>query len=337
MNKYQKAILAFCLLIFYSITLQADNNNDILDAYPHVVITNGIIETSIFLPDARNGFYRSSRYDWSGMNWQLTYNGHNYFMLRKSQNPHEPEITGHGASLAEEFSIGTSIHIPQRYNAAKPGETFMKIAVGNLVKPDDNKKYHFATQYKIVDSGKWEVSYGKDRVEFTHELSDPYGYGYRYVKLMELTSGKPELVISHSLKNTGTKTLIADQYCHNFFTIDYDTIGDAYQIELFFPAKFINDLNPNAVIKDNKIIILKDLEGGIFSVMEGYDSSVSHNHCIIRNTRTKAGVDIKGDFPLSGFNFYADTSAICPEFFVGISIEPGETRKWSRTYNFFEE
>ena len=154
---------------------------------------------------------------------------------------------------------------------------------------------------------------------------------------MDLTEGKPELVISHSLKNTGAQTLTADQYCHNFFTIDYDAIGNAYQIELFFPAKFKNDLTPNAVIKDNKIIIMRNLEGGIFSVMEGYNSSVSHNHCIIINTRTKAGVGIKGDFPLSGFNFYTDSSAICPEFFVGISIEPGEIQQWSRIYNFFEE
>ena len=337
MNKYQKAISALCLIIFYAITVHADDNNDILNTYPHVVISNGIIETSIFLPDARRGFYRSSRYEWSGMNWQLKYKGHTFFMLRKNQNPHDPEITGHGASLAEEFSIGTSVHIPQRFIEAQPGETFMKIGVGNLEKPDDTRPYKFNTQFKIIDSGKWEVSHGKNWIEFTHELRNSYDYGYHYVKRMELTADKPELVISHSLKNTGTKTLTADQYCHNFFTIDYDTIGNAYQIELFFPPKFKNDLNPNAVIKDNKIIILRNLEGGIFSVMEGYNSSVSHNHCIIRNTRTKAGVDIKGDFPLSGFNFYADTSAICPEFFIGISIDPDETRQWSRIYNFFEE
>ena len=337
MNRYQKAFAVLCFLIFYSFSLYGDEKNDILHAYPNAVITNDIIETSIFLPDARKGFYRSSRYEWSGMNWQLTYKGHTYFMLRKNQNPHDPEITGHGASLAEEFSIGTNVHIPQRFNLAQPGETFMKIGVGNLIKPADDKPYHFSNPYRIEDSGTWQVSHGKNWIEFTHELTDPYGYAYLYVKRMELTRGKPELVISHSLKNTGTKTLLADQYCHNFFTIDYNTIGDAYEIDLFFPAKFKNDLNPNAVIKDNKIIILKDLEQGNFSVMEGYNRSVSHNHCIIRNTTTKAGVDIKGDFPLSGFNFYADTSAISPEFFVGISIEPDETQKWSRTYTFFEE
>ena len=258
-------------------------------------------------------------------------------MLRKNQNPNDPEITGHGASLAEEFRIGTSVHIPQRFNEAKPGETFMKIGVGNLKKPDDNKKYHFANKYIIVDSGKWHVTNGKDWVEFTHELTDSYGYGYVYIKRMELTKGKPELVISHSLKNTGTKILIADQYCHNFFTIDYDTIGNTYQIDLFFPAKFKNDLKPYALIQDNNIIILKDLDRSISSVMEGYDSSVSHNHCIIRNTNTKACVDIKGDFPLSDFFFYADTSVICPEFFAGILVEPNETQQWNRVYNFFEE
>ena len=78
---------------------------DILSLYPHCVIANGYIETSVFLPDSTNGFYRSSRYDWSGMNWQLTYKGHTFFMLRKFQAPHDPEVSGHGAGLAEEFSI----------------------------------------------------------------------------------------------------------------------------------------------------------------------------------------------------------------------------------------
>jgi len=42
-------------------------DEDLLKKYPHVVLTNGIIETSVFLPDAERGFYRSTRFEWSGM------------------------------------------------------------------------------------------------------------------------------------------------------------------------------------------------------------------------------------------------------------------------------
>lgn len=35
-------------------------DEDLLKKYPHVVLTNGIIETSVFLPDAERGFYRST-------------------------------------------------------------------------------------------------------------------------------------------------------------------------------------------------------------------------------------------------------------------------------------
>lgn len=44
-----------------------------LDEYPHVVLSNGNIEMSVFLPDAVKGFYRNTRFDWSGIVWQLAF------------------------------------------------------------------------------------------------------------------------------------------------------------------------------------------------------------------------------------------------------------------------
>ena len=115
---------------------------------------------------------------------------------------------------------------------------------------------------------------------------------------MELPEGKPELVISHSLKNTGTKAINTQQYNHNFFSIDNDYIGDNYQLNLFFPAKYETvhpeqfrekmNFEPYAVLRDNKIIIMKDIdvEGGIFTIFSGFNDSVSENHGIVRNKIT---------------------------------------------------
>ncbi|MFC1542007.1 hypothetical protein ACFL50_06115 [Candidatus Latescibacterota bacterium] len=269
------------------------------------------------------------------MIWQLTYKNHTFFTERAK--PHNPETSGHSMSLAEEFCIGTNIAIPQRFPEAKPGETFMKIGVGNLEKPDNDEEYHFSTQYEIIDSGTWETYYGKNWVEFTHRLKDPYGYAYIYRKRMELSNGNPELVISNSLTNTGSKTLIGDQYNHNFFTIDHEPIGKGYSVERFFSGMTSSNFSPTATIEGNKIIIQQQVKTSLFGKFEGFDSSVEKNHVIIRNTNANAGVDIKGDFTLSGFNFYSSPQAICPELFVWIQIEPGETQRWVRTYNFFAE
>ncbi|MFC1693788.1 hypothetical protein ACFL1R_09815 [Candidatus Latescibacterota bacterium] len=332
--KKLSVLMLLCISLFRIQSVYAQG--DILEQYPHVVLSNGIIEASVFLPDKATGFYRSSRFEWSGMIRQLTYEGHTYFTTREHREPHDPENPGHAISLAEEFSIGTSKEIPQRFYEAQPGETFMKIGVGNLEKPVDAKRYSFGAPYKNADPGTWTVSHGKYWVEFTHELSDAYGYGYIYVKRMELSHGKPELVISHSLKNTGTKVIIADQYNHNFFTIDNMPMAKNYEVDLFFSAQSERDLKPNVSLVNNTLVFDGE-EGSVFTIFKGFSDSVSHNHCIIRCTKTGAGVDIKGDFPLSGFNFWSDGVTVCPELFLWIVLDPGETQSWKRIYAFFEE
>jgi hypothetical protein len=42
-------------------------------------ISNGLITAKIYLPDAKTGFYRSTRFDWSGMISSLEFNGHQYY------------------------------------------------------------------------------------------------------------------------------------------------------------------------------------------------------------------------------------------------------------------
>ena len=128
------------------------------------------------------------------------------------------------------------------FDEAHPGGTFVKIGVGVLRKPDDSKFDHSKT-YEIVDGGKWEVKKTRDSVEFTQELSDPAtGYGYLYKKTVRLMPGKPEMVLEHSLKNTGTKPIDSTVYDHNFWTLDNLAPGPGLVIRFPFqpnhsPAK----------------------------------------------------------------------------------------------------
>jgi hypothetical protein len=46
---------------------------------PNTVITNGQIKAKIYLPDSNNGFYRSTRFDWSGVIGSLEYKGHVFY------------------------------------------------------------------------------------------------------------------------------------------------------------------------------------------------------------------------------------------------------------------
>ena len=47
--------------------------------YPQAEISNGVIHAKLYLPDAKTGFYRSTRFDWSGVISSLKFGGHNYY------------------------------------------------------------------------------------------------------------------------------------------------------------------------------------------------------------------------------------------------------------------
>ena len=46
---------------------------------PQAEISNGPIRAKLYLPDAKNGYYRGTRFDWSGVVASLVYQGHDYY------------------------------------------------------------------------------------------------------------------------------------------------------------------------------------------------------------------------------------------------------------------
>ena len=46
---------------------------------PQAAISNGVIQAKLFLPDPEQGYYRGTRFDWSGVISSLQYKGHEYF------------------------------------------------------------------------------------------------------------------------------------------------------------------------------------------------------------------------------------------------------------------
>src|SRR4051812_6256647 len=106
--------------------------------FPQVEITNGQITAKIYLPDAKNGYYRSTRFDWSGAVYSLRYKGHDFYGTWYDRiDPsvinwvHQgPEIvSGPCSALAGPVN---EFQNPLGFEEAKPGGTFIKIGVGVL-------------------------------------------------------------------------------------------------------------------------------------------------------------------------------------------------------------
>src|SRR5829696_6045300 len=138
--------------------------------YPQAEITSPRLQVTVHLPDRRAGYYRGTRFDWSGAIASLRWQGHEYFgpWFAKHDPIGHDGITG----PVEEFQAGDS---SVGYAEAAVGGTFLRIGVGHVRKPDEPAYRRFGT-YEIVDPGTWTIERGAASMTFVHELKESGGY-----------------------------------------------------------------------------------------------------------------------------------------------------------------
>ena len=298
-------------------------------AFPTAEISNARIRATLHLPDARTGYYRGTRFDWSGAIASLTWNGHEYFGVWFEK--HDPKIHDAITGPVEEFLTGDA---GLGYAEAAPGGTFVRIGVGVLRKPTEPAFRRFET-YDIVDTGKWTVHRSADHIEFVHELSGPSGYAYVYRKRLRLV--RDSLVIEHRLKNTGTKPIVTSVYNHNFFTLDRRTTGPGLVVRFGFTPRATRPLNELAEVRGNDVAFVKEFQPRqtLFTEIEGFGPTAQDNDFRIENRTTGAGVHIKGDKPLQKVYFWTAEKTSCPEPYIDVSVEAGKESSWTITYEFY--
>ena len=316
--------LLFTICVFSMLNSLVIQDNRV----PQVDITNGLIKARLYLPDKENGYYRGTRFDWSGVISSLEFSGHNYF----GQWFEEYSPTLHDAIMGpvDDFT-------PVGYNDAKPGETFLKIGIGIINKPDE-KPYTFSRTYEIVNHGKWNIRSNPSQVEFVHTLKDK-DYSYVYEKSVQLLKDKPVLVLFHKFKNKGKNTIETLVYNHNFFVINNQPVGPDFTIEFPFELSGTFRDGPEiAKIKDNRIIFTRELKKGETTFcgnLQGFGNKPDDYDIRIENHKTGAGVRITCDRPLSKMFFWACPATPCPEPYIQIKAAPGEEFNWTIFYEFY--
>lgn len=317
--------LALIFLSFSALGLAAE--------FPEAAISNGMIQAKLYLPDAQRGYYRATRFDWSGQMPSLEYKGHSYFGMWNPA-PYDPKLHDAIMGPVEEFlTDGMGLG----YAEAKAGGTFLKIGVGVIRKPEEAKFQQFKT-YEIVDPGKWDVKKKPDSVTFTQTVKDPStGYAYHYVKVVRLVKGQPRMVLEHSLKNTGKKTIESDAYEHNFYMIDKQPTGPDVVVKFPFEVHNAQDLKGFAETRGKELVYLKELTGreSAMSNLTGYGSDAKDYDIAEENRKTGAGVRQTGDRPLVRINYWSIRSTACPEPYIHMKIAPGETFTWKIAYEFY--
>ncbi len=300
---------------------------------PQVEISNGKIHAKLYLPDADNGYYRATRFDWSGVIASLEFQGHSFFGVWFPR--YDPKINDAITGPVEEYRTNEISALG--YEEAKPGENFIRIGVGLVKKPDEAAYQQFKT-YDIVSSGKWSVKTAPDSVEFSQELSDPVsGYAYAYQKIVRLAKNQPRLIIEHRLRNTGRKTIETNVYNHGFFVIDNQPSGPDFTVKFPFDVKATSDLHGLAEVTGKELHYLKELPAGpqVHSQLTGFGNTAKDYDFRVENRKTGAGVHITGDHPLSKIDFWSPRTTVCPEAYIEMKIEPGKESRWSITYDFY--
>lgn len=317
------------------------------DRWPQAEISNGLVHVSLYLPDPQNGFYRGTRFDWSGVIRSLEYDGHNYygpwftktdpnvidFIFKDGQIVAGPcsAITG----PVEEFSWREKA---LGFDEAPAGGSFLKIGVGVLRRPD-KEAYNPYRLYEIVNGGKWSIRKSGNTIEFTQELNDPAsGYAYRYTKAVRLTSGKPEMTLEHTLENTGRRTIETSVYDHNFLVLDKQPIGPDFVVTLPFAIQAHHVQNAQlARIDGHQFTYREKLEGKetVSAEFAGFGKTADDYSITIENHKAGAGMQISGNRPLSKENLWSIRSVLAVEPFIDMSIEPGKTFTWQYKYSYY--
>jgi hypothetical protein len=288
---------------------------------PTAEISNASLRAKLYVPDAENGYYRATRFDWSGVIASLERKGHNYFgVWFERYDPHlHDAITG----PVESFNaIG--------YDEAAPGGKFLRIGVGWLRRPADARVNDFKT-YDIVDGGKWTTRKGADWIEFTQALDDTYTYH----KTVRLVNG--QLVLEHRLENTGKTALETDVFNHDFYMLDNQPTSPDIVVKFPFEAKSGRDWRGPGAIRDKQIVYQQELQKGqtVSGEITGFGPTAADYDFRVENRKTGVGVHQTGDRPLSRLYFWSIRTTVCPEAYVHIRVEPGKETAWRTTYEFY--
>jgi hypothetical protein len=321
MKKYTVHLLCIALYLSGTLTLFAQTGVK----PPEAEITNGLIHARIYLPDSTTGYNRGPRFDWAGIISNVTYHGHSYF--GKWQEAYSPAAHDAAMGPAEVFD-------PMGFDAAKPGEKFIKIGVGALVKPD-TAPYNFMKPYTIANYGKWTVKAKANRIEFLQVLQEGE-YAYEYHKRVQLKTGAPVMLITHTLRNTGRHDIETSVYDHNFFVIDTTTTGPG--LVVVFPVNLkenINRLTDYIKIDSNRLQFIKELKNKYISFPDVTRGNGAPYAIQVENQKTGAGVKITGDHPMVKLAFWSSPKTVCPEPYINIRIKPGQEFSWTLTYTYY--
>ncbi len=309
---------------------------DLLKSAPDIAVSNGLITAQIARIDPARGFYNGTRFDQAGVVTSLKLNGREFYgpwFEKTSPTVLDYTYVGTDIVAGPDSAISGPVEEFAPLNfTGRPG-LFIKPGVGVLEQPDTQAYDHYR-HYRIMDAGERTTRITKTSVTFTQILND-LGYGYVHEKTLSLVPGKPQLVITNRLRNTGQKLINTSVYNHNFLRLLRGNNGT----KITFPFALSAASPPPADllrIQGNSISYLRPMANKerISFLLTGFGNTAADYDFTIEDTVNGGGVRVQGDQPITRLNIFSVDRVQSVEPFIAIDLEPGAEKRWSYTYTF---
>jgi len=252
-----------------------------------------------------------------------------------------------------EFDIGQEPFQPDPpgYNEGSNGSAFLKIGVGILQR--NSSAYNFSTSYPVIELAQTTTTWQQDRARFVQTLSGTAnGYCCRFEE--DLIVKNDRIVMHYVLTNTGTKTFTTEQYLHNFLTFSQRNVGPNYRV--YFPYDMTAspevtrwkppelkpvgrgqqwvDENPPMVSLANMILYTQTISSVPKTWIYKPDDYFGPDTIAVEQIDADQRVVIDSSLRSAYVGIWTTSYQVSPEQFVIITLAPGETVDFTRTYIF---
>jgi len=307
---------------------------DLLNRAPAITISNGVLTAKIARIDAAQGFYNGTRFDQAGVVTSLTLDGREFYgpwFEKLAPDVLDYTYVGDDIVAGADSAISGPVEefAPLDFEA-KPG-LFIKPGVGVLYQPDTQSYDHYR-HYRVMDGGQRTTKTTKNSVTFSQALTSA-GTGYIYEKTLSLVPGKPQLVITHRLRNTGTKPIITNVYDHNFLRLVAGNGG----IDVTFPfVPTTTNPPPSDLmrIEGHALAYRRPMvnKERISFLVTGFGKTSADYDFIISGGG--ASVRVQGDQPVTRMNIFSVDRVQSVEPYIAIDLPPGAEKRWTYTYTY---
>jgi len=255
--------------------------------------------------------------------------------------------------LPMEFDIGQEEFQPDPpgYNEGSNGSAFLKIGVGILQR--NSSAYNFSTNYPVIELAQTTTTWQPDRARFIQTLSGTAnGYSCRLEE--DLIVKNDRIIMNYVLTNTGTKTFTTEQYLHNFLTFSQRNVGPNYRV--YFPYQMTAspnvtqwkppelkpvgrghqwvDENPPMVSLVNMILYTTTISSVPKTWIYKPEDYLGPDTIAVEQTDVDQRVVIDSSLRSAYVGIWTTSYQVSPEQFVIITLAPGETAEFTRTYKF---